>query len=1051
MALSSAAFVVGIGASAGGVEALEGFFAGIPKNPDMSFIVVTHLGPGRESHLPDVIGRHTSLPVHAVQDDMPIETNQIYVLASDADVSVSQGHIKLAATSGQRHGRRPIDQFLTSLAKDYGQRAVGIVLSGSDTDGTLGLKAIKEYGGITMAQAPNGNGPAYTEMPRSAISAGIIDFALPVAEMGTRLHLLDAAPPSPLDLLTADDDAQDLPAEIEQTKSEIYGLLLTRTGHDFSGYKSKTFLRRVHRRMKVNQTETLPAYLAFLRDTPQEAGALFRDLLISVTDFFRDPDAFEALAQLVVPKLLEGRSVGDTVRVWVPGCATGEEVYSLAILLREQMDKMEMPPRVQLFATDIDERALNIARTARYPGTLLDSVSPERRERFFIADGESYLVSKQIRELCIFSPHSVLRDPPFSRIDLVSCRNLLIYFGGDIQKQVFPTFHYALRNGGYLFLGMSENTTQFSDMFGALDKQHRIFQRRSDIAVRPRPHFNLPPPGREGPQDFLQRRLPASGTGLRQSIDTQVLLQHAPPHVLVNKDGDVVYYSARTGKYLEAAAGVPTRQILALARKDLRLDLRALLNDAMSTGASATRHNVAIEGDDGRVQLLRLTVDPLLENHEGEPLFLVLFADDGPPVSREEANAYLHASHIGAAEQIESELRETRDRLQSTIEEYETALEELKSSNEELVSVNEELQSSNEELEASKEELVSLNEELHTVNAELQGKVDELDRSNSDLHNLFASTAFATLFLDGNLVIRSFTPPVCDVFRILPSDRGRPITDLASRIPLPSFAQDIKQVFRDREVIERRIEGEGDANHYLLRLAPYRDANNRVDGVVVTFIDITQITQAEQRHRILIAELQHRTRNLLALVQSIAYRTLGRGEPFERLDSRLSALSRVQGLLSDVSHEAVDFGEIVRRELDAVGHGQHVSVHGEQTFVSAECSQSLALALHELGTNALKHGALKHDNGKLQVQWHTLTREDGQILVVDWQESGLPTPPDTSRKGYGRELIEQALTFTLQAQTSLDFQADGLRCRIEVPLRSSGSLATASQQKAHHG
>lgn len=1044
MTLSSAAFVVGIGASAGGVEALEGFFAGIPKEPDMSFIVVTHLGPGRESHLPEVIGRHTSLPVNTAENDMAIEMNQVYVLGADADISISQGRIKLAATSGQRAGRRPIDQFFMSLARDYGQRAVGIVLSGSDSDGTLGLKTIKEYGGITMAQAPNGNGPAYAEMPDSAIGAGIIDFALPAVEMGTRLHMLDAAPTSPIRLLSADED-EAMPPEMERIKSDIYAILLTRTGHDFSGYKSKTFMRRVHRRMKVNQSDSLEAYLAYLRQTPQEAGALFRDLLISVTDFFRDPEAFEALAKLVVPQLLEGRSVGDTVRVWVPGCATGEEVYSLAILLREHMDKMDTPPRVQLFATDIDERALNIARTARYPGTLLDSVSPERRERFFIADGESYLVSKQIRELCIFSPHSVLRDPPFSRIDLVSCRNLLIYFGGTIQKQVFPTFHYALRSGGYLFLGMSENTTQFSDMFGPVDKKHRIFQRRSDIAVRPRPHFNLPSAGMPSSQDLLHRRLPASATGLRQSIDSQVLNQHAPPHVLVNKDGDVVYYSGRTGKYLEAAAGVPTRQILALARKDLRLDLRALLNDAMSTGVTATRHNVAIEGDDGRVQLLRLTVDPLLENREGEPLYLVLFADDGPPVSREEADAYLHAAHIGAAEQIESELRETRDRLQSTIEEYETALEELKSSNEELVSVNEELQSSNEELEASKEELVSLNEELHTVNAELQGKVDELDRSNSDLHNLFASTAFATLFLDGNLVIRSFTPPVSDVFRILPSDRGRPITDLASRVPLPSFAQDIQQVFRTQEVIERRIEGDGDAKHYLLRLAPYRDANNRVDGVVVTFIDITQITQAEKRHRILIAELQHRTRNLLALVQSIAYRTLGRGEPYDRLDSRLSALSRVQGLLSDASHEAVDFGEIVRRELDAVGHGQHVSVQGEPTFVSAECSQSLALALHELGTNALKHGALKYASGQLQVQWHTRPQGDGQTLVVEWHESGLPTPPDTRRKGYGRELIEQALTFTLQARTSLDFREDGLRCRIEVPLRPSTNFKIAAK------
>lgn len=1048
MTLPSTAYVVGIGASAGGVEALEDFFAGLPPSPGMAFILVTHLGPDRKSHMPEVLERHTSLPVLTMQDDMPIEINQVYVLGEDAEVSISEGRLNITSTSGHRKGRRPIDLFFTSLAKDQGQRAVGIVLSGSDSDGTLGLKAIKEFGGITMAQTSNGKGPAYAEMPGSAISAGIIDFAVPAAEMGARLGQLATDFDVPFGAMTADEDGSALPPEMEAVKAEIYELLLARTGHDFSGYKSKTFMRRVHRRMKVNQSKTLDGYLEFLRQTPQEAGALFRDLLISVTDFFRDPDAFEALSQQVIPQLLEGRGVADTVRVWVPGCATGEEVYSLAILLRERMDTMDLPPRVQLFATDIDERALSVARAARYPAALLDSVTPERRDRFFIADGESYIVSKQVRELCIFSPHNVLRDPPFSRIDLVSCRNLLIYFGGNIQKQVIPTFHYALRSGGYLFLGMSENTTQFSDMFGSVDKRHRIFQRRSEIGVRPRPHFSLPSTGIPGAQDLLQRRVPPSSAGLRQSIDSQVLGQYAPPHVLVNKDGDVVYYSGRTGKYLEAAAGVPTRQVLALARKDLRLDLRALLSDAIASGAAATRRNVAIEGEDGRVQLLRLTVDPLLDNREGEPLFLVLFSDDGPPVSREEANTYLHAKHTGMAEQIESELRETRDRLQSTIEEYETALEELKSSNEELVSVNEELQSSNEELEASKEELVSLNEELHTVNAELQGKVDELDRSNSDLHNLFESTAFATLFLDGNLVIRSFTPPVCEVFRILPSDRGRPITDLASRVPLPSFAQDIQEVFRAQTIIERRIDGNDDAKQYLLRLAPYRDSNNRVDGVVVTFIDITQITQAEKRHRILITELQHRTRNLLALVQSIAFRTLGRGEPFDRLNSRLTALSRVQELLSDGSLEAIDFAEIVRRELDAVGHGQHVSVQGEPTFVSAECSQSLALALHELGTNAVKHGALKHAGGQLAVHWHTQTQDDGKTLVIDWLESGLPTPPDAQRKGYGRELIEQALIFTLQARTTMDFQPDGLRCRIEVPLRPSPPANAGSAEAA---
>lgn len=1036
--------IVGICASAGGVESLEGFFLGVPPDPGMTFIVATHIAPGHESSLPQLIARHTALEVVPARDGQLLECNRVYVVTTDADVTLSQGRLHLKPSPERRGLRRPLDSFLTSLAEDCRERAVGVILSGSDTDGTLGFKALKECGGITIAQTTNGFGPQYSQMPASAISAGVVDFCLEAKEMGPKLVELSRVT-SAVQSLSADDDTSDSSKRMEEARAQICAQLLARTGHDFSGYKSKTFLRRVQRRMKVHQIDTLEAYLECLRTAPQEAGDLFRDLLISVTSFFRDPEAFEALRSGVIGKLLEGRGVSDTVRVWVPGCATGEEVYSLAILFRERLDDMDSPPRVQLFATDIDEAALNVARLARYPVQLLDSVSRERRERFFIRDGDSYTVSKQLRDLCIFSPHSVLRDPPFSRIDLVSCRNLLIYFGGAIQKQVIPTFHYALRPGGYLFLGMSENASQFGDLFTHVDKRHRIFQRRSDIGLRQRPHIHVPALGAADRSESGHRRALMGPGSLRQAIDQQVLGRHAPAHVLVNKDGDVVFYSARTGKYLEAAAGVPTRQVVTLAKKGLRLDLRALLSQAMAHGTPAERHNVAVEGEDGRIQLLRLSVEPLLDNREDEPLYLVLFADEGPSLSREEARAYLHSSHEGATEHIESELRETRERLQSTVEEYETALEELKSSNEELVSVNEELQSSNEELEASKEELVSLNEELHTVNAELQAKVDDLDRSNSDLHNLFDSTAFATLFLDGNMVIRSFTPAVSEVFSILPSDRGRPITDLASRVALPSFSGDIRHVFETHESVERRIAGTADSKHYLLRLAPYRDSNNRVNGVVVTFIDITQITAAESRHRVLIAELQHRTRNLLALVQSLAFKVLGRGDSYERLNARLAALGRVQGLLSDPDLKPVDFASLVRLELDAIGHLDHVTMEGESVLITPDCAQTLALALHELGTNAVKHGALGHEAGKLAVRWRQERRLLDNYLVVDWTESGLPKPPDSSRRGYGRELIEKALNFTLRAKVQLDFTTEGLNCRIEIPLRTQSPPAATAE------
>ena len=610
-------------------------------------------------------------------------------------------------------------------------------------------------------------------------------------------------------------------------------------------------------------------------------------------------------------------------------------------------------------------------------------------------------------------------------------------------RDSIPTFHYSLRPGGYLFLGMSENVSQFGELFSPVEKKHRIFQRRTDVAAPPRPALPLASLQTRGQPRSGVTRAPTGTAALRQAVDTQVLSQHAPAHVLVNRDGDIVYYSNRTGKYLEAAAGVPTRQVLTLARKGLRLDLRTLLHEAVETGQAAVRKDVAVEDDEGRVQRVSLTVEPLAARHEGEPLYLILFDDQGPVLPRDEAQA--QAPRHDAAHHMETELRDTRERLQSMIEEYETALEELKSSNEELLSVNEELQSTNEELEASKEELVSLNEELHTVNAELHGKVDELDRSNSDLHNLFESTAIATLFLDQDLIIRSFTPAVSDVFNILPSDCGRPITDLASRFDLPSFANDIQQVYNRYQPIERRIAGTLDGKHYLLRLVPYRGSDSQVDGVVVTFIDITQITRAERRHRILISELQHRTRNLLALVKNVARRTLGEGEPFQRLDTRLTALDRVQGLLGESGNEKIEFGGMLRRELEPVGNDSQITLTGPQVQVMPERIQTLALAIHELATNAVKYGALSHAAGHLDISWRAQPQDGKDHLVIDWTETGLPTPPDATHRGYGRELIEHALAFTLRARTTLEFTQDGIVCRIDVPLENEDGAAAAGE------
>jgi two-component system CheB/CheR fusion protein len=1028
--------IVGIGASAGGIEALEGFFRGLPADPGFAIVIVTHLSPERESLLQEVVSRFTTMSVTTVTDDIEVKPNCVFVLTSSATLTMEQRRLLVRKHAGRRE-RKPIDIFFSSLAIDAGEMAAGVVLSGGDGDGTLGIKAIKERGGITFAQVADGFGPNHPDMPESAIATGFVDFAIPAEKMGEKLVEFGHG-----NLLIERMIDQSLDSEeqgIHAAMPEIYAILRNQIGHDFSGYKARTFMRRVLRRMQVTQHATVEGYVERLRQEPQEVNALFRDLLINVTNFFRDADAFESLAASVLPKVFENRGADDTVRVWVPGCSTGEEVFSIAMLLREHMDKLSAVPRVQIFATDIDERALSVARVARYPEALLDSVSPERRKRFFIPDGGSYVVSKDVRELCVFSPHSVIRDPPFSRIDLVSCRNLLIYFGAEAQNQVIPTFHYALRPDGYLFLGSAENVSQFAELFVPIEKKHRIFRRRSDVtsSIRLPVLINALKPGHLN--ELTPRRLPLSGLLLRQTVDEYVLDRFSPAHVVSNRDGDVIYYSSKTGKYLEAPPGAPTRQLLTLARKGLRLDLRTAFREAVETGRAASREGVALESDTGSVQIVDILVEPFGDSGN-EPLYMIIFLDQGPVLSREEALVRANSAQHGAALHVERELRETRDRLQSMIEEYETALEELKSSNEELVSVNEEMQSTNEELEASKEELQSVNEELHTVNAELNSKVDALDHSNSDLQNLFESTDVATVFLDRALTIRSYTPTVARIFNILPGDRGRPITDLSSRLNLAGLAEEIGRVLAQGGTLERRVRTEDGKTHYLVRLSPYRDSHQKVEGVVIAFVDITTITLAEARQSVLIAELQHRTRNLLTVVQSVARRTIGKGEALDALSARLASLGRVQSLVSGGSVDKVDLGDLVRFELEAIGASEssRVQVNGPAIALDFELLQTLGLALHELTTNALKYGALKHPGGALAIAWDV--RNDAgkpPRLALDWKETGVPISESPTRKGFGRELIERALVASLQAKSEMIFGSGGLSCHIELPLRSS--------------
>jgi two-component system, chemotaxis family, CheB/CheR fusion protein len=698
----------------------------------MGFVVVLHLSADRKSLLAEIISRWTAMPVSEAADGEHVEPNRVYVIPPGYIATVQRGRLRLRhlAPDVPREAT-PIDQFFDSLAADLGENAIGIVLSGTGHDGALGLKAIKARGGLTLAQGTDGSGPQHSGMPNSAIATGAADLIVPAQDM-PRLVMASRINPS------APADTGDTATEIDTARLSICEILRAQLGHDFSQYKDKTFLRRVQRRTQVLGLTVLTDYVARLEQDRNEVVLLFRDLLIGVTTFFRDANAFEAVKRVVVPRLFQDKGACDTVRVWVPGCATGEEAYSLAILLREHMDELGVVPRVQIFATDIDEPAIATARSGRYPATLLAGLSPERRERFFNSHENSYLVSKEIRDLCTFSAHSLVRDPPFSRMNLVSCRNLLIYMDADLQATIIPAFHYSLAPGGVLLLGSSGTVARHDGLFAPLEKAHRIFQRR------------------DGPSPSLQvatRRLPSrpandsratTGDAAKTNNRTdwprsfavaasRVLERFSSPYVVVTEDGDVAHYSSHVGSVLQPALGPPSRSVFDMIRRSLRHSARTALRNAAETGQSV---ELVVPPDADGTGAFTLVVEPL-PGHEPDRPYLMVFKEHSASGGGQ-VQIHNDATAVALHMEMERENRDLRGRLQSLSEEHETSLQELRSSNEELHSVNEELQSTNEELETSKEEIQSVNEEMQTVNAQLSSKVDQLDRANSDLQNLGA-------------------------------------------------------------------------------------------------------------------------------------------------------------------------------------------------------------------------------------------------------------------------------------------------------------------------
>ncbi|KVZ94038.1 CheR family methyltransferase [Burkholderia ubonensis] len=838
--------IVGIGASAGGLSALLEFFEALPAHTSMAFVVVVHLAPDHESNLASLLQKATGMPVLQVTTATPIQPDHVYLIAPSLELTMVDDYLRVAPSRPEEGGRRAaIDLFFRTLAETHRERAIGIVLSGAGSDGSVGLSRVKEMGGITFAQDPAE--AEYDSMPRSAIATGMVDFVLTAAEMPQRLlDLWLTAKEIHLPAVEDEERQEDLMNEsAERALREIMIILRTRTAHDFRHYKRATVLRRIERRLQVNGITDLQAYRDYLHLHPDETQALLQDMLISVTNFFRDKETFDVLEREVLPQFFEGRSEQDRIRVWSVGCATGEEAYSLAMLLQERSLKSSESISFQVFATDIDERAISFARAGLYPDSILADVTAGRVRQFFSKDAAHYRIKKELREHMLFAHHNVLSDPPFSRLDLICCRNLLIYLDREAQIEILKMFHFALRPGGVLFLGSSESADSVSSMFSVIDKRNRIY--RANVAVRGDTPMPVAITGTMSARPVVATvQLPGRRRFSFGDLHQRLVEQYAPPSVLVNRDSEIVHLSDRAGRFLQYSGGEPSHNIIAAVRPELRLELRTAIYQALHTNRSVEARRVRIERD-ARSYFVNMTARPVHDPEANADFVLVLFDEvEDSMSSGETATADTQKDPI--ITQLERELQRTKEQLQSTIEQSETSTEELKASNEELQAINEELRSATEELETSKEELQSINEELTTVNAELKSKVEETGKINDDLQNLIAANDIGTIFVDRNICIKRYTPRATDVFSIIPSDIGRSLLDITHRLEYDKLADDAAEAFDSLRLIERELKS-NDGRWYLARFVPYRTTEDRIDGAVLSFIDITDRRRAEERLR----------------------------------------------------------------------------------------------------------------------------------------------------------------------------------------------------------
>ena len=982
--------IVGIGASAGGLEAFTQLLGLLPDDTGMAFVLIQHLDPTRSSFLAEALGRATAMPVIQAEEGAIVEPNHVYVIPPNADVGIQGGKLSLQVRGGEgRVSHLPVDFFLRALAEERGSRAIGVILSGTASDGTDGLRAIKAGDGITLAQDPRS--AKFGGMPRSAVEAGVVDHCLALPELAEELLRLShhayvlSSPSAP-------------PDQDGSLHARIFALVKKTVGIDFAEYKSPTLERRIARRMALSRVQDLPAYLRALEADPQEVRALYEDVLIHVTSFFRDPEVFESLKTKVFPELLKNKPQGAPIRVWVAGCSTGEEVYSLAMILLEYLHEAPAGHPIQIFGTDVSEKAIERARAGVYPDSALRDLSADRRKRYFTKAEGGYRINKLVRELCVFVRHDLARDPPFSKLDLASCRNVLIYFDQDLQKRVIPTFHYCLKQPGFLLLGRTEAISGFSKLFSPVDKTHKIFARSalaSSLHFAPRAelrHEDAQAPPR------VPTGHPASAVDVAKHVDRLMLARYAPPGVLVTAKLEVLQFRGQTGEYLQPAPGEPQSNLAKMVRPGLLAPLRAAIAEARKELSPVRKPAGMDQG--GAVRRCDVVVLPFTGLPQvKEPLFLVLF--ETPPARAGRREAPRSGRREDRTPKLEHELIATKEYLQSVIEEHNQTTDELGSANEELVSGNEELQSMNEELETAKEELQSTNEELTTVNDELQSRNQEVSLANSDLVNLVSTVDIPILILDRERRIRRFTPKARSILNVVAADVGRPFDDIRPNLMVADLDAQIAHVIASVEVKESEVQ-DRDGHWYRLQIRPYRTAEARVEGAILSLVDIDglklHVAEAEEAKGLaeranrakdeFLATLSHELRTpLTTIMMQAQMMRLGHqvGDKVERASARIERATLMQVQLVDdlldvsrivtgkmeMSRQAVEVVEVVKAAIEGV------------SAAAAHKTIKLSVALDEsLGTiwgNAIR---LQQVASNLLTNAIKFTPEGGEVRVA---------------------------------------------------------------------